>query len=109
MEWELLRIGLKAPHQQESQKFIEDLYRRKYGEYISIKWSGKTAIVINTNCIHRAGTFSLTSQYGATRHFVSFEFMDPTASHICSKLKLGRCRSSLLPEFHTRLTEAIFK
>jgi hypothetical protein len=92
--WELLRCGQKNSYDDPISTRIEERLSIIYGPYRSIEWHLDKLIVLNTNAVHRAGSFSSSTYIAGTRYFLSLEIMNPDSSYLCSFYKLGRVGTS---------------
>lgn len=93
--WELVRCGKIRPDKDPSQRIIDMQLSQQYGSPKKLEWEENNCIALNTNTVHRAGTFSNTNESQGFRYFVSMEFMNKETSLISSKLELGRVRSTI--------------
>ena len=90
MIWEMLRIGEFDPNTKLHQDLISSFYKRYHGNFLSFEWSNNNVLFLDTNSVHRAGNFS-SGTSGSWRQFFSIELIDPIASKIAFKYKLGEC------------------
>lgn len=94
--WEMLRVGVDNPSNHAHQSHIEHYYKGLYGDFHSFFWNPHKLLLLDTNSIHRAANFH-SGTPGSSRAFLIVEFMDPTASRIGHRFKLGECGLSNNP------------
>ena len=88
MNWEMLRVNQLNPNQHQHQEVIPSLFSNC--DIFEYRWSYNSCLIIDTNAIHRAHSFSNSSlNTCGGRLFYSIELIDPFSSFLVRKYKLG--------------------
>lgn len=104
--WEMLRVGIDTPSNHTHQHLLEGHFAHNFSKFFSFAWSPQKFLLLDTNAIHRAANFH-SGTPGSSRSFLIIEFMDPTASRIAHRYRLGECgmkrNKDLISLFTSRL------
>lgn len=89
-KWEMLRVGINNPSKYKHQDLIENYYSSVYQRFYSFNWNPEKLLLLDTNTVHRAANFH-SGLPGSSRAFLIVELMDPSASKIADRFRLGEC------------------